>query len=89
MTSPEVCGLTLLGPDFAKLDVMLPEPLCTPSLGLALRGEGCLPSPGLRWTPRLGKDDSFCLGARCGAAVLPKVDWHTEWRPAPNHRAHV
>ncbi len=68
MTSPEVCGLTLLGPDFAKLDVMLPEPLCTPSLGLALRGEGCLPSPGLRWTPRTGKDDPFLLGARCGAA---------------------
>ncbi|KAL4446259.1 hypothetical protein ABPG77_003066 [Micractinium sp. CCAP 211/92] len=63
MTSPEVCGLTLLGPDFAKLDVMLPEPLCTPSLGLALRGEGCLPSPGLRWTPRTGKDDPFLLGA--------------------------
>lgn len=83
MTSPEVCGLTLLGPDFAKLDVMLPEPLCTPSLGLALRGEGCLPSPGLRWTPRPGTADPFYLGARCGAAVPPTIDLRRRPTPQP------
>lgn len=64
-TSPELCPDTLMDPEYPRLDIGHPQTLCTPSLGLALRGQAGLPSPGLGWSPKIGKDDG-CGLARCG-----------------------